>query len=128
MDVETRASKPTTRQGKGSADPIPAITAEEFESQVLQAQGPVVVEFMSYSCAHCRAIESVLQQVAQMVRPQQQMLRVNVALDPDLSASYGVQGTPTLVMFMKGQEVGRVEGPPPDEAGLLAAVTQPFRS
>jgi len=39
-----------------------------------------------------------------------------------------VHGTPTLVAFMNGAEVGRVEGPPPDVASLLQAVTLPFQA
>jgi thioredoxin 1 len=105
---------------------VRTVGGSEFESVVLGAAGPVTVEFMSYSCAHCRALESALQQVAQAVALRQQICRVNVALEPALAAEYGVHGTPTLLMFLQGREVGRVEGPPPQAADLLRAVTKPF--
>ena len=87
-----------------------------------------MVEFMSYGCAYCRAIEPVLQQVAEMVKARETILRVNIAVEPDLAASYEVGGTPTFVMFLAGKEVGRAEGPPPTVSGVLSVVTQPFES
>jgi thioredoxin-like negative regulator of GroEL len=93
---------------------------------VLDADGPIAVEFMSYGCAHCGAIEPMLQQVADMIRSTEKIFRVNTGLDQDLAESYGIQGTPTLVMFLSGQEVGRIEGPPPIVSELLTDITQPF--
>ena len=109
-----------------AADALRTVSSADFDSAVLGAPGPVVVEFMSYSCAHCRAVESALQQVAQQLGQRQPVFRVVVAQEADLAMRYGIEGTPTLVMFLHGAEVGRVEGPPPDAAGLLRAVTQPY--
>jgi thioredoxin len=85
-----------------------------------------VVEFMSYGCEHCRAIEPVLEQVAKMVEPRETIFRVNIAVEQELAGSYQIQGTPTLIMFLDGNEVGRVEGPSPTVSSVLTAVTQPF--
>jgi thioredoxin 1 len=109
-----------------SPDRIRTVTSSTFEELVLDAQGPVVAEFMSYGCIHCRAMEPVLQQVAGMVEDDEQVVRVNVAVEQGLASSYEIQGTPTLVMFLDGREVDRVEGPPPDVSTVLAAVTGPF--
>ncbi|MBT3068307.1 co-chaperone YbbN [Rhodoferax sp. U11-2br] len=112
---------------QATADAIRTVDGDAFDSVVLEAPGPVTVEFMSYSCAHCRAVESPLQQVALRVAPEQQICRVNVAEEPTLAQEYEVDVTPTLVTFMRGAEVGRVVGPEPDVASLLQAVTQPFQ-
>ena len=109
-------------------DAVLTVGSSSFDSLVLGASGPVTVEFMSYSCAHCRAIESALQQVAQKVAPKQHIYRVNVTLDPELASQYNVQVTPTLLMFLQGVEIARIEGPPPQAASLLQAVTQPFET
>ena len=114
--------------GRAPHDPIPTLDAAAFEARVLQGHGPIAVEFMSYSCAHCGAMEPVLQQVAETLRSRESIFRVNVAVELDLAATYGIQGTPTLVMFADGQEVGRAEGPDPDARTLLEAVTAPFGS
>jgi len=110
-----------------AGDAIRTVSGEAFAQVVLAAPGPVVVEFMSHSCSHCRAMESALQQVAQSVAPEHMVCRVNVAQDPELAAQYGVQGTPTLVMFRDGKEVTRTEGPPPDVNSLKETVLQAFQ-
>ena len=111
-----------------AADAIGTVDGSSFDSVVLGAAGPVTVEFMSYSCAHCRAIESALQTVSEAVGPAQKIYRVNVALEPALASRYGVSGTPTLLMFLQGTEVARVEGPPHEVDDLLQVVRQPFQS
>ena len=111
-----------------SRDKIQTVTSSTFTQLVLEAEGPIVVEFMSYGCAHCRAIEPVLEQVARMVEPRERVFRVNIAVEQELADSYQIQGTPTLVMFASQNEVGRVEGPSPTVSSVLTAVTQPFES
>jgi thioredoxin-like negative regulator of GroEL len=106
---------------------IPNLDAAGFEAHVLQGQGPIAVEFMSYSCAYCGALEPVLQEVAQTLQSQVSFFRVNVVVEVDLASTYGISGTPTMVMFSNGQEVGRSDGPDPDVASLTDAVTAPFR-
>jgi thioredoxin 1 len=73
-------------------------------------------------------IEPDLQQVAQMVESTEKIFRVNIALDQELADHYEIQGTPTLIMFLNGEIVGRDEGPSPDVSNLLALVKQPYES
>jgi thioredoxin 1 len=109
-------------------DKIRTVTGNTFSALVLAGEGPMAVEFMSYGCAHCRAIEPVLQQVADMIGPKERIFRVNIAVEQELAESYEIQGTPTLIMFLNGREVGRVEGPSPTVSSVLKVVTQPFES
>jgi thioredoxin 1 len=106
-------------------DAISTATAATFERDVLQEKEPVVVEFMSYGCAHCRTLEPVLQRVAEMPEFEKKIFRVNVAVDEGLAKDFEVQGTPTLIMFLNGREVSRAEGPPPTVSGVLSALNQP---
>jgi thioredoxin 1 len=111
-----------------SIDRVHTITHRDFDSLVLSGAGPIVVEFMSYGCAHCRALEPALQQVAEAMQSQETFFRVNTAVDQELSNRYGVRGTPTFVMFLDGTALARVEGPHPSVSSVLAVVTQPFAS
>jgi len=111
-----------------SRDRIKTVTSATFSRLVLEAEGPIAVEFMSYGCEHCRAIEPVLEQVAEMVKAQEKIFRVNIAVEQELAGSYRIEGTPTLIMFLNQNEVGRVEGPSPTVSSVLTAVTQPFES
>ncbi len=111
-----------------STDLIKTVTGETFSPLVLQGDGPIAVEFMSYGCAYCRALEPSLQVVADRLRSKEKVFRVNVAVEPDLAETYGIQGTPTIVMFLDGAEVERIQGPHPESASLLTAMTAPFES
>jgi thioredoxin 1 len=121
MSVETN-----DRRNSRPVDRIRTASSLTFEEQVLNAHGPVVAEFMSYGCSYCRALEPILQQVAETVGPHEMIFRVNVPVERKLATRYHVRATPTLVMFLNGQEMGRVEAPHPIMSTLLAAVTQPF--
>lgn len=123
-----RASNSTRKhvQSAVAHDEIQTVTNLTFDANVLQARGPIVVEFMSYGCTHCGAMEPVLQRVAATLKGAETILRVNVAVDQDLAQRYEIVGTPTVVMFLDGEEVARLEGPSPSEEGFLAAITQPF--
>ena len=122
---QTTNPTPVSR-GARQGDSIRTVTSSTFNDLVLTGGGPIVVEFMSYGCAYCRVIEPVLQQVAEMVKSEEHIFRVNVAAERDLAESYEIQSTPTLVMFLDGREVGRVEGPNPTVPSILTAMRQAF--
>lgn len=128
MTNETPEISPRTPRKRVSSDRIQTVTGDTFNPLVLHGEGPIAVEFMSYGCAHCRAIEPVLQQVAETVNSKEKIFRVNIAVEQELADSYQIQGTPTFIMFLNGQEVGRVEGPRPTVASVLIVVTRPFES
>ena len=54
------------------------------------------------------------------------MFRVNIRVERGLAEQYQISGTPTLLMFMNGEEVGRVEGPAPLVSTILTEITMPF--
>jgi thioredoxin 1 len=119
--------QPINHQSSQS-DRIRTATEATFQSLVLEGKGPIVVEFMSYGCAYCRALEPVLQRVAAMLPLNQTIYRVNTALAADLMESYRVTGTPTLLMFLNGTEVGRAAGPHPTVEAILSILREAFES
>jgi thioredoxin 1 len=128
VSIDTLTSSGADSPNPSSRDRIRTVTSGTFEELVLNAGGPVVAEFMSYGCTHCRAIEPILQQVAGMVEAKETIFRVNVAVERQLASRYRIKGTPTFVMFLNGNEVGRVEGPRPKVPIVLAALTKAFES
>jgi thioredoxin 1 len=115
-------------QNSESTDNIRTTNIDTFGELILRGKGPIVVEFMSYGCSYCRALEPVLQQVAEMGKSKGKLFRVNVAVEQELADRYAIESTPTLMMFLNGQNVGRAEGPTPTVASVLTAITQPFRA
>ncbi|MFZ0795036.1 MAG: thioredoxin family protein [Candidatus Korobacteraceae bacterium] len=128
MKNETPAVPKPVPQRRVPRDWVLSTSSDTFSKLVLEGKGPIAVEFMSYGCAHCQAIEPVLQQVAAMVKSIEKVFRVNIAVEPELAERYEIQGTPTLIMFLDGTEVGRVEGPSPVVSTLLTAIKQPYES
>jgi hypothetical protein len=64
--------------------------------------------------------------VAAAVRTKEAVFRVNVGAEPDLARAYGIEGTPTFVMFLNGSEVGRAAGPHPTASNVLTVLSAPF--
>lgn len=108
-------------------DMIQTVTDATFNDLVLKSSGPVAVEFMSYGCGFCRAIEPILQQVTEKLHSELKIFRVNVPAQSELAGTYEIEGTPTFVMFLDGNEIARSEGPDPTMANITAMLTQPFK-
>lgn len=105
---------------------ISTVADRDFSQSVLNAREPIAVEFMSYGCVHCRTIEPALRQVAETLKSEVTIYRVNIAFAQALAEDYEISGTPTFIMFLNGKEVGRVEGPRPTFYSVLTAVREPF--
>jgi len=103
---------------------VTTVSADIFAPLVLQGHGPIVVQFMSHGCAHCRAIEPVLSDVA--AQSEARFFRINNTVDRNLAREYGIAATPTFVLFLSGKEIGRVERPQPVALSLATLLAEPF--
>jgi thioredoxin-like negative regulator of GroEL len=108
--------------------PVQTLTRSTFDQFVLKGDGPISVEFMSYSCEHCRAMEPIIEQVAVMMKSKAKIYKVNIVSDPELGNRFDVQATPTLATFLNGKIVGWAVGPKPSVSSILTAIAHPFRS
>lgn len=79
----------------------------------LDANVPVVVDLWAPWCGPCRSIAPVLEQIAADRAGQLKIVKVNVDELPHVSARYGVQGIPTLLLLDHGREIGRQVGAAP---------------
>jgi thioredoxin 1 len=126
-ELEQAASREQGTNSENVAeDRIQSVTGDTFIQYVLQGEGPIAVEFMSYGCSYCRALEPAIQKVAEMIESKGKIFRVNVAVEQMLADTYNIQATPTLVMFLNGRNIGTVEGLSPTVSSVLTAVTHPF--
>jgi thioredoxin 1 len=93
-------------------DMVLTITDQDFAEQVLQASLPVIVDFTASWCPPCRALAPVFEKLSQTYVGKLRFARMDT--DENLTpARVGVQGMPTLVLFVNGQPVGRLVGPHP---------------
>jgi thioredoxin 1 len=87
-----------------------AVSDATFESDVLQAQGPVLVDFWAEWCGPCKMIAPVLDEIAKEHEGKLAIAKLNVDENPDVARRYGVLSIPTLVLFVGGVEKQRVVG------------------
>lgn len=90
-----------------------AITQSNFQTEVLQAKTPVLVDFWAEWCAPCRALAPTLEELAEKYKGKFTVAKVNVDHDQDLAAQFGILNIPTMIFFKGGQEVDRVVGVSP---------------
>jgi thioredoxin 1 len=86
-----------------------------FESFVLGAEGPVLVDFTAEWCPPCRALAPVLERIAKETSGRVSIGSVDADAYPNLSAQYGIRGLPTMIVFVDGKEVARRIGLTTDE-------------
>jgi thioredoxin 1 len=118
----------TQSSARRAPDTIVSLSHADFTERVIEGDGPIVVEFMSPTCSHCEALAPVLRRVAEQLRGREKVFCVDIDAEPNLAANFSIDGTPTILLFQSGQEIGRLVGPSPDEATLLAALTEPFEA
>ena len=82
----------------------------DFAEVVEQARLPVVVDLWAPWCGPCRMISPALEEVARRKRGRLKLVKVNVDDHPGVSARFGVQGIPTLLLFRDGRLVDRAVG------------------
>jgi thioredoxin 1 len=89
---------------------IQPLTKQEFESNVLQAKGSVVLDFYRASCPPCRALEPRLERVARRYADQVSIYRVDIDRDLSVAEQFGVMSIPTVLVLRSGKEVERLDG------------------
>jgi thioredoxin 1 len=85
-------------------------SAADFDTQVLAASQPVLVDFYSTTCGPCRMLAPTIKKLAEEYDGRAVVLKVNVDRLPQLAGRYGIQGVPSVLFFKDGKEVGRLVG------------------
>ncbi|GAB6164036.1 thioredoxin TrxA [Thermostilla marina] len=86
------------------------LTADTFDSEVLQYDGVALVDFWATWCGPCRMIAPVIEQLAAEYEGKAKICKVDVDQSPNLAGKYGVSSIPTLLIFKNGQVVNQFLG------------------
>jgi len=104
------ASRSISETAGGEHTAMQIGTAEDFESRVLGADKPALVDFYSNSCGPCRRLAPTIEKLAKQYEGRAVIAKVTVDKLPQLAARYGIQGIPAVLFFKNGQEAQRLVG------------------
>jgi thioredoxin 1 len=103
---------------------ITELTEANFETEVLRATGPVLVDFYAPWCGPCKMLAPLLEQFAAEFSGKVKFTKVNIGDAAALAGEYEIISVPTLMMFRGGEPMDHVEGfygPRPFKAWLEKA-------
>ena len=92
-----------------------ATTSATWDKDVLQADGPVLVDFWAAGCGPCRMVAPVLDQIAAEHEGKIRIVKVNVDEEPALAAQYRITSIPAMKVFKGGEEVRELIGAMPKQ-------------
>ena len=93
-----------------------SVTDDSFETDVLKADRPVVVDFWAEWCGPCKQIGPALEEIASEMGEKVTIAKVNIDDNPNAPSRYGVRGIPTMILFKNGEAASTKVGAAPKTA------------
>ncbi len=86
-----------------ASDLIKHVSDASFQSDVMEAKSPVLLDFWAEWCGPCKSIAPILEEVAGTYSGKLNVAKMNVDDNRDVPAKFGIRGIPTLMLFKDGQ-------------------------
>ncbi len=90
-----------------------AVTDASFETDVLQSEVPVLVDFWAPWCGPCRMVAPVVDEIAEQYAGKLKVVKLNTDDNPNVASQFGIRSIPTLMIFKGGSKVDVVVGAVP---------------
>lgn len=82
-----------------------AITDSQFDAEVLNSKGLILVDFWAEWCGPCRQLIPVLEEISKEMTGKVEIIKMNVDESPNTAAQFGIRSIPTIFMFKDGKQV-----------------------
>ena len=93
-----------------ASDNITSLEDSTFDTEVINADVPVLVDFWAPWCAPCKAIAPAVEELAAAYAGKVKVGKLNIDDHPTTPQKYNIRGIPTLLMFKDGQAVDQIVG------------------
>uniref|UniRef100_A0A5B7B455 Putative Thioredoxin M-type 4 isoform 1 n=1 Tax=Davidia involucrata TaxID=16924 RepID=A0A5B7B455_DAVIN len=100
---------------------VPPVTDVTWQSVVLKADGPVLVEFWAPWCGPCRMIHPVIAELSKQYAGKLKCFKLNTDDSPSIATQYGIRSIPTIMIFVNGEKKDAVIGAVP-QSTLTASI------
>jgi len=87
---------------------ITKLTKENFDSEVLNSKDVYLVDFWAKWCAPCKQIEPIIEELAEELKDEIKVGKVDVETDGDIANRYSVRGIPTFLIFKNGEVINQI--------------------
>jgi len=97
------------------AEGVVEVTSSGWESEVIKAQGLIMVDFWAAWCAPCRIISPTVEELSKEYVGKMKFFKLNTDESPDIASKYNIMGIPTLMFFKDGNKIDAIVGAIPKQ-------------
>lgn len=89
---------------------VQTFNSQNFESEVLKSDVPVLVDFTATWCGPCKALAPIVEKIADEFQGKVKVGKLDIDESPEVTAKYGVRSVPTIIIFKGGSKLGQHVG------------------
>ena len=89
---------------------VKSIKENEFDSEVINSDKPVLIDFWAEWCGPCKEISAILEEISDEMKDTVKVVKMNIDENPNIPNKYGIQSIPTMIIFKKGEPISTKVG------------------